>query len=55
MINILERVPKILESPNAVDLDFKQGAIKFDNISFAHKIESKIKKEDSDEVQISTS
>lgn len=36
MIEMLEKVPKIQDSPNAVDFNFNKGEVKFENISFAH-------------------
>lgn len=46
MIDMLEKVPKIQDSPNAVDFVYRQGAIKFDNITFAHLTDKKAKSED---------
>jgi len=37
---MLERVPKIQDSPTAVDFSYKSGDIEFQNVSFGHKKES---------------
>jgi ABC-type multidrug transport system fused ATPase/permease subunit len=40
---MLERQPKIMESPNAVDFNYQKGSIKFDNITFGHLNDKKAK------------
>jgi len=34
---MLERVPKIQDSPTAADFNYQSGDIEFKNVSFGHK------------------
>jgi ATP-binding cassette, subfamily B, heavy metal transporter len=43
LVDMLERQPKIMESPNAVDFNYQKGSIKFDNITFGHLNDKKAK------------
>ena len=36
LFNMLQQKPKIEESPDAVDFEFKQGGIEFKGVSFGH-------------------
>jgi ABC-type multidrug transport system fused ATPase/permease subunit len=39
-MTMLERVPKIQDSPTAVEFKYQSGNIEFQNVSFGHKKES---------------
>lgn len=43
LVDMLERVPKITESPDAVDFKLDKGAIRFENMTFSHLNDKKAK------------
>lgn len=44
LFNMLHLKPKVQESPNAVEFDYRGGTIEFKGISFAHEVKANNKK-----------
>lgn len=43
LVNMLERVPKIQDSPNAVDFNFRAGEIELKGVTYGHSKDEKSK------------
>jgi hypothetical protein len=45
LVEMLEKVPKIQDSPTAIDFNFVSGKVQFKNVSFGHLSEKKNSKD----------
>ncbi len=51
LVEMLEKVPKIQDSPTAIDFNFVSGKVQFKNVSFGHLSEKKNSKDADQEAQ----